>query len=183
MRNLTLCLLPLLLLLPRAANAQAPQRSSTELPAAEVASELARAMADAVAGTRAVVDRNLVVDDMGDYGVAVAVVVRPGGDQLGAVLSHDGLTEIYYVVRGSGVHVTGGITNPERMAPSTAVGPGWTSTSPIANGKATRLAPGDIQIIPPGVAHGFTSIDPGGIEYLVFRVDTERAIAPSSRPQ
>jgi mannose-6-phosphate isomerase-like protein (cupin superfamily) len=183
MRFLALCLLVLLLFPPRTAQAQTPERSSSELPAAEVASELARAMADAVAGARAVVDRNLIVDDIGDYSVAVAVVVRPGGEQLGAVLSHDGLTEIYYVVRGAGVHVTGEISDAERMAPSTAVGPGWTSSSPIRNGKATRLLPGDIQIIPPGVAHGFTSIDPGGIEYLVFRVDGERVIAPSSRPR
>jgi quercetin dioxygenase-like cupin family protein len=51
------------------------------------------------------------------------------------------------------------------------------STSPIQNAKSTRLGPGDVQIIPPGVAHGFTSIDAGGIEYLVFRVDPDHVLS------
>jgi hypothetical protein len=41
----------------------------------------------------------------------------------------------------------------------------------------TRLGPGDVQIIPPGVGHGFTSIDPGGIEYLIFRVDPDHVLS------
>ena len=60
---------------------------------------------------------------------------------------------------------------------SKTIGPGLSGNSPIQNAKSTKLGPGDIQIIPPGVAHGFTSIDAGGIEYLVFRVDPDHLLA------
>jgi hypothetical protein len=36
-----------------------------------------------------------------------------------------------------------------------------------------------VQINPSNVPHGFTSVDPGGIDYLVFRVDPEHALAMS----
>jgi quercetin dioxygenase-like cupin family protein len=43
--------------------------------------------------------------------------------------------------------------------------------------RSTKLGPGDVQIIPPGVGHGFTSIDSGGIEYLIFRIDPDHVLA------
>lgn len=43
--------------------------------------------------------------------------------------------------------------------------------------------PGDIQIIPPGVGHAWSSIDAGGVDYLVYRVVPDHLLAmPKTRP-
>lgn len=122
-------------------------------------------------------DRIVSLQDQGRYNVAVAVVARPAGTSQNS-LSHDKITEIYYVLRGTGTQVTGTMVGGTRGATvSRTIGPSLSSNSPIQNAKSTKLGPGDVQIIPPGVAHGFTSIDAGGIEYLVFRVDPDHLLA------
>ena len=98
----------------------------------------------------------------------------------GRALSHDKITEIYYVVRGSGTQVTGPLAaNATRQEESATIGPGFSSTSPISGGRSTRLGPGEMQIIPPGVGHVWTDIAEGGIDYLVIRVDPEHVLAAS----
>src|SRR5204862_5614571 len=122
-------------------------------------------------------DHIIGLQDIGKYNVVVAVVARPAGTFTNS-LSHDKITEIYYVLKGSGTQVTGTMVGGTRGTTiSKTVGPGLSSNSPIQNSKSKKLEPGDIQVIPPGVAHGFTAIDPGGIEYLVFRVDPEHVLA------
>jgi mannose-6-phosphate isomerase-like protein (cupin superfamily) len=162
--------------LPARAFAQAAPTTSTELlnPALQEAFKRA---GEALKPGVSVNDRIVELKDMGQYNVAVAVVARPAGTFQNS-LAHDKITEIYYVLKGAGTHVTGKIVNGTRgEKPSTTIGPTLSSNSPIQNAKSTRLGPGDVQIIPPGVAHGFTSIDPGGIEYLVFRVDPDHVLA------
>jgi mannose-6-phosphate isomerase-like protein (cupin superfamily) len=159
---------------PAYGSAQSP--GSTEMFSGDL--DAAFELAVAALGTGATVsDRLISLEDLGRYSVAVAVVARPPGTSTSS-LSHDSITEIYYVLRGSGTHVTGTMVNGtrgERVSPQ--VGPTMSSSSPIQNGKSTRLGAGDIQIIPPRVAHGFASIDPGGIEYLVFRIDPDRVLS------
>jgi mannose-6-phosphate isomerase-like protein (cupin superfamily) len=164
-------------LAPAGASAQAPApTTSTEVVNAELQEAFKRAMQELKPGV-SVSDRIINLQDMGRYNVAVAVVARPAGTFTNS-LSHDKITEIYYVTRGSGTQVTGTMVNGTRAERvSTTIGPGMSSNSPIQNAKSKKLGPGDIQIIPPGVAHGFTSIDPGGIEYLVFRVDPDHLLA------
>ena len=114
---------------------------------------------------------------MGKYNVGVAVVARPAGT-FRTYLSHDKITEIYYILRGSGTQVTGTLVNGSKgttVAPT--IGPSLTSDKPLENGRSSRLGPGDIQIIPPGVGHGWTSIDAGGVEYLIFRIDADHVLA------
>jgi mannose-6-phosphate isomerase-like protein (cupin superfamily) len=113
---------------------------------------------------------------MGKYNVAVAVVARPAGQDK-RVLSHDKITEVYYILRGSGTQVTGTLAGGTRQETSKTIGPGLSGDQPLQNPRSGRLGPGDIQIIPPGVGHGWSSIDAGGIEYLVFRVDPEHVLA------
>jgi mannose-6-phosphate isomerase-like protein (cupin superfamily) len=121
-------------------------------------------------------DRLMSVADMGKYNVAIAWVTRPGGKAAGSrSLSHDKITEIYYVLRGHGTQVTGTLSNPKREEGSAVVGPGASSDVP-PTGKSTRLGPGDMQIIPPGVGHGWSQIDEGGIDYITFRVDPEKIL-------
>ena len=157
--------------------AQSPvPTTSSEVMNTAIQEAVTRALADLKPGV-SVSDHIVGLQDNGKYNVAVAVVARPAGTSTNS-LSHDKITEIYYVLKGSGVQVTGTMVNGTRPATvSKTIGPGWSSNSPIQNGKSRKLGPGDIQIIPPGVAHGFTSIDPGGIEYLVFRVDPEHLLA------
>lgn len=121
-------------------------------------------------------DRILELTNIGPYSVAVAFVTRPAGASTGtrASLSHDKITEIYYILRGAGTQVTGALQSDESdMVPVT--GPGRRSRL-LPNGRSTRLGPGDTQIVPPGVGHGWSAIDEGGIDYLVFRVDPEHVL-------
>jgi quercetin dioxygenase-like cupin family protein len=184
MRNVAVVLVAAfaLCLAPSRTVAQAPTpTTSTEVMNAALQEAFKKAVQDLKPGV-SVIDRIVSLQDMGKYNVAVAVVARPAGTSQNS-LSHDKITEIYYVTKGSGTQVTGTMvdgTRNERV--STTIGPGLTSNSPIKNAKSRKLGPGDIQIIPPGVAHGFTSVDPGGIEYLVFRVDPEHVVSMPQPP-
>ena len=169
----------LLVLVPGRALAQGETPTkSTEILSPAIQEAMKKAVQDLKPGV-SVIDRITNLQNIGQYNVAFAVVARPAGTFQNS-LSHDKITEIYYVLRGSGTQVTGTMANGTRSQNvSTTIGPGMSSNSPIQNPKSTRLGPGDVQIIPPGVAHGFTSIDPGGIEYIVFRVDPEHLLAVS----
>jgi mannose-6-phosphate isomerase-like protein (cupin superfamily) len=158
--------------------ASAPVQStqpSVEVLAPEVFEYMKRGIESLKPGTT-VSDRLMAVSDMGKYNVAIAWVTRPGGAAAGSrSLSHDKITEIYYVVRGHGTQVTGTLVNPTHQDGSAVVGPGMSSdVNPV--GKSTRLGPGDMQIIPPGVGHGWSQIDEGGIDYITFRVDPEKIL-------
>lgn len=125
-------------------------------------------------------DRNIALSDTGNYNVTVAYVTRPASKVMsGTVLSHDKITEIYYVVSGRGTQVTGQLTGGTKQTGSTTIGPGWSSTTPISNGKTMTLGPGEMQIIPPGTGHVWTEIADGGIVYMVIRIDPERVLALS----
>jgi mannose-6-phosphate isomerase-like protein (cupin superfamily) len=141
------------------AGAQATTGVSTDLPSADVKAAIARALQELKPGVGAS-DHLISLVNAGAYNVGVAVVARPAGPSQNS-LSHDKITEVYYILRGSGTQV---------------IGPSFSSTSPLQNTRTRKLGPGDISIIPPGVGHTFTTIDPGGIEYLVFRVDPERVL-------
>lgn len=124
-----------------------------------------------------VADRIMSLVNAGKYNVAVALVRRSAAGAGGGALSHDKITEVYYILRGSGTQVTGGVlVDPKPTAGSSTIGPG-VSGSNVRNGRSSRLGPGDMQIIPPGVAHTWMSIDAGGIEYLVLRVDPDHVLA------
>ena len=51
---------------------------------------------------------------MGSYNVGVAIVARPAGTNLSQYLSHDKITRIYYILRGSGTQVTGTMVDGRR---------------------------------------------------------------------
>jgi mannose-6-phosphate isomerase-like protein (cupin superfamily) len=151
-------------------------KAAVDFSNTQVQEAVKKALADLKPGAT-VVDHVVSLADMGKYTTAVAVVVRPAGTNLSAYLVHDKIAEIYYVLKGSGTQVTGTMTDGKASAtPSKTIGPGSSGTAPLKNPHTTVLKPGDIQIVPPGVGHGFTSIDPGGIQYLVFRIDPEKVL-------
>ena len=145
-----------------------PPTSATDITRAEFLTVLKSMNPDGVA------DQQIKVVDIGNYNVAVGILHRSGKAKQTAI-AHSQITEIYYVISGAGTFVTGGkMTNPT-AAPADGttvkilVGPSDTGTA-IEGGQSRRIGPGDVIIVPPGVAHWFSAIEQD-LDYLVFRVD------------
>ena len=54
------------------------------------------------------------------------------------------------------------------------VGPSTNGTG-IRNGQSRKIAPGDVIVIPPGVAHWFSAVEKD-LDYLVVRVDADHVL-------
>jgi len=141
--------------LARAASAQeGPRAPGTFLSESRVRAELARSVPTLgiVAGQTA-----QIFEEDGSH-----VIVRRRQEGPNNASVHEDLTEIYYIVGGSGTFVTGGtIPDPENR------------TAGITGGVAQRVQPGDWIVLPPGTPHWFSQID-GSIAY----VETRFAPAP-----
>jgi len=184
MRIISATLVVLVCVAPSIARGQESAPTANPKPAVDVTKAMLEAAAkigkEALKPGVAVSDRNIALSDMGNYQVTVAYVTRPATKvPSGTVLSHDKVTEIYYVVSGRGTQVTGPLTGGTHSPGSTTIGPGWSSTEMIKNGRTTTLGPGEMQIIPPGTGHIWTSIDEGGIVYMTIRVDPEHVLSLS----
>lgn len=139
----------------------------------------------APAATGAVADNVLrVVPINGEYNVGVSVVRRikvNGKTPPDAILHHD-ITEIYHILKGSGILVTGGTIEGEIELPSddpdvhTLIGPSSVGKV-ITGGTRQRVGPGDVVVIPPNTAHGFVEITSEQITYLLVRVDPHHVLA------
>jgi len=158
-------------LVATAASAQTPV--ATDVPKADLDATLARAPAAGV------MDQQIRVVDIGKYNVAVGVLHRAAKAKHTAI-AHAQVTEVYHILQGSGVLVTGGSivdATPVAADSETAkvlVGPSTTGPS-IRNGHTRKVAPGDTIVIPPGVAHWFSSVD-DDMNYLVVRVDADHVL-------
>jgi len=77
---------------------------------------------------------------------------------------HEGVTDVYLVVAGSGTVTVGGtIDNRRTVRPGEYVGP-------ISGGKAFKLKTGDILDIPPNMPRA-TVPDAGGMTYVLMKVN------------
>ncbi|MCY4016560.1 MAG: hypothetical protein OXF82_05320 [Gammaproteobacteria bacterium] len=123
-------------------------------------------------------DQQIRVVDVGDdINVGVGVLRRVGqrseGEAVRTIVHYD-ITEVYYVLSGSGILVTGGdATDPVELPPDShsvtiLVGPSGLRT--VTSGQEQTIVAGDIVIIPAGVTHGFRHIQ-DQITYLAVRVD------------
>ena len=158
------------------------------------------------------VDRQIVNVDVGNTNLAVGVVHRgktgappaagaggaaaaapaaapepcgetgavPAGSSTG--LWHQGQTETYLIISGSGTLVTGGkVVNGRKSAPDSQVtkvlnGPSC-SGSIVGDDVIKRVVNvGDIIIIPAGTPHGWSEI-PDHVDYLSVRPDPQRTIS------
>ncbi len=121
-------------------------------------------------------DQQIKVVDIGKYNVAVGILHRSGKAKQTAI-AHSQVTEVYYVIAGAGTFVTGGTMSDATAAPADGttvkvlVGPSTTGPG-IEGGQRRNIGPGDVIIVPPGVAHWFSAIEKD-LDYLVFRVDAE----------
>jgi quercetin dioxygenase-like cupin family protein len=128
-------------------------------------------------------DRQIKVVDVGKLNVGVGVLQQgarksaPGEPITG--ISHAQVTEVYYVLSGSGVLITGTETEgPVPLAADSdvvkvAVGPSLRAT--FMGGQRRTVAAGDVVVIPAGVLHGWVEI-PDHVKYLSIRPDPDRVL-------
>jgi hypothetical protein len=93
------------------------------------------------------------------------------------VLYHDYTAETYIIMSGSGILTTGGVIENKRESagvPNVMNGPGGGGIA--GRGAYSRkVQPGDIIIIPTGVAHGWSQIT-DHVTYLSVRPDPDRVL-------
>jgi mannose-6-phosphate isomerase-like protein (cupin superfamily) len=146
----------------------------TYLPAAEIQEYWKKAMAEGR------VDQQARDVDIGKAHIGIGVVHRTKLDAPGAesVAEHDLVSEVYYIVSGSGTLVLGpDITNMKRRPADQETvrlfnGPG-NNGSVIRNGKTYNLKVGDMVVIPAGTGHQFTKID-DHLSYVMVRIDPDK---------
>jgi quercetin dioxygenase-like cupin family protein len=156
------------------ASAQTPPVVATDITAADVQAVVKHPTGGA--------DRLMRAVDMGKYNVGVGVLRRgptKPGAPVGAI-NHTNITEVYYVVSGSGTLLTGGVVENIRPAAAdseivrVAVGPSNNGTFKEP-AQRRRVSAGDIVIIPPGVFHGFDEVT-DHVEYVAVRPDPDHVL-------
>ncbi len=130
--------------------------------------------------TRDAIDQQVRSVDVGKANVQIAIVHRGPLASPGAVAEHSLVTEVYYIMSGSGSHRTGPdlVGSQPRPADNYNVtllnGPGHNATD-IRNAQTQDLQTGDVLVIPAGTGHQFTRID-DHITYLMVRVDPDKVV-------
>ena len=151
-----------------------PPTSAIDVTTGDIRATVAKAPVDGI------LDQQIRVVDMGRYNVAVGVLHRSAKPAQQGAIDHAQVTEVYHIIEGSGTFVTGGtITNARQVAADNVittilVGPS-TSGPSIQGGQSRHVGPGDVIIIPPGVAHWFSHVD-SDMNYLVVRVDGDHIL-------
>ena len=150
-----------------------PQRSAIDVTNADIRATIKTAPADGV------MDQQIRVIDIGKYNVAVGVLHRAAKAKQTAI-SHAQVTEVYHIIEGAGTLVTGGEMVEPKPSPAEGnivkvlVGPSTGGTS-IRGGQSRKVGPGDVIVIPPGVAHWFSAVE-SDMNYLVVRIDAEHVL-------
>ncbi len=87
----------------------------------------------------------------------------------GEVEIHERDTDIFYIIEGSAMFVTGGqAIDPKQTAP------GETRATKISGGEERRLAKGDVIVIPNRVPHWFKEVHGHMVYYVVKVTDSSR---------
>lgn len=151
---------------------------SAVLPATDIReAEIQATVEDAIQAGRT--DTTIRTVDAGGYNVGVGVVHRAAGGVTGGAV-HNLVTEVYHVLSGSGILVTGGtLVNPVVREDNASVvvqinGPG-SSGDGIEGGVSRRIDAGDVVIIPAGTPHRWTEVF-SPVTYTVVRVDPEQLV-------
>jgi len=95
------------------------------------------------------------------------VVHRPKLDRPPTPEQHDGVTDLYVILGGSGTLTVGGqIDNRQTIANR----PGEYTGQGITGGRAYHVKAGDIIDVPPSTPH-LSQGDPGGLTYMLIKVN------------
>jgi len=149
-------------------------------PATFVGAQEIEAYRSAIADLGLFLDQRIRTVDVGEGNVSIALVHRGRLERTGAVAEHSLVTEVYYVLSGSGTTVTGVdmIDVTPRSEDNRAVrllnGPGHSATG-LRDPVEHQLEVGDVLIVPGGTGHQFIRID-DHISYLQVRFDPREVV-------
>ena len=125
--------------------------------------------------------------DIGKAHIGLGVVHRGKIDAPEAnVAEHDLVSEVYYIMSGTGTIVLGPDIADMKRRPADAEtvrlfnGPG-NNGSTIRNGKTFDLKAGDMVVIPAGTGHAFTKIE-DHLDYVMVRIDPDK-VTPLRGPE
>lgn len=155
--------------------------SATYISSAEIQAYLQRApgLINSRPGSASdVADQQVRAVDVGKTNVDVGVVYRRTLTAPSPVAEHDLVSEVYYIIDGSGTLVTGSDIEGLQRRPATNEnvrllnGPGGNGKS-IRNGATYELKAGDVIVIPAGVGHWFTKVN-DRLRYIMVRIDPDK---------
>ena len=95
------------------------------------------------------------------------VVHRPQATGDATAEQHEGVTDLYVILGGSGTLTVGGEIANRQVIPNR---PGEYTGRPITGGRTLALKPGDIVDVPPNTPHA-TVADAGGVSYMLIKVN------------
>ena len=101
---------------------------------------------------------------------------------------HDAITEVYQIIEGKGVLVTGGTIESATPMPADdpdvrqQIGPSSVGKL-IIGGTRQELGAGDVVVIPPHTPHGFVEIKTKRIVYTLIRIDPQRLLELKGQPR
>lgn len=161
-----------------------PAPQATVIGAAEIGTEVQRNSTGALADS---VLRVLPIESKYNVGVSVVRRSQVDGKTPPDAIVHDAIAEIYQIIEGKGVLVTGGTLESPTPFPQDgrivrqAIGPSASGTV-ILGGTRHNVGPGDIVVIPPHTAHGFAEISTQRIVYTLIRIDPQQVLELRGTP-
>jgi len=148
---------------------QQPGQDATDITAEEI-----QAVYETIGNQ---IDLQIKVTAISQGNVAVGVLHRDRMESTGeppSGLVHRQVSEVYYMLSGSGTLVTGGTMTAGAEMPAGSnvvdvlIGPSFRATS--EGGRSREISEGDVVLIPAGVFHAWSEI-PDHVTYLSIRSD------------